>query len=176
MVIIVLLNWGFVYVCVGDSWKGNVCLQLMPGVCMLRGESGTVNASGKRYMTCTVRHDDITYALALSLFFYSLSHVLAFLFFSFPRLCSFQSDSLLPRFISAIYSCSPHYFLSLICFSHRRNPFPINLLSLRFHYVKRRSDWILCACRNTGPAFEPTTLLHCYYNQHCPQGSPETPL
>lgn len=99
-------------------------------------------------MTCTVRHDDITYALALSLFFCSLSHGLAFFLFFLPRLCSFQSDSLLPRFISAIYSCSPHYFLSLICFSHRRNPFPLPHQSLlpQVSHVKRRSDWILCVC------------------------------
>lgn len=115
MVIIVLLNWGFVYVCVGDSWKGNVCLQLMPGVCMLRGESGTVNASGKRYMTCTVRHDDITYALALSLFFYSLSHVLAFLFFPSPGFApSNQIHSFLALSLPSIPARLIIFFLSSV--------------------------------------------------------------
>lgn len=86
--------------------------------------------------------------LLLSLCFSVLSRRSCFFFFFLPRLCSFQSDSLLPRFISAIYSCSPHYFLSLICFSHRRNPFPLPHQSLlpQVSHVKRRSDWILCVC------------------------------
>lgn len=131
-------------------------------------------------MTCTVRHDDITYALALSLFFCSLSRtVLLFFFSSCPGFApSNQIHSFLALSLPSIPARLIIFFLSSVSLTVViPSPFPINLFSLRFHTFKGEvTEYCMCVCRYTGPAFEPTTLLHCYYNQHCPQGSPETPL
>lgn len=91
--------------------------------CVWEGDSGTVNASGRCWMTCIVRHDDI--ACAPSFWFSILSHALL-LFFLPPRRRSLQSDSLLPLFIS----CSPRYFPPRICFPLHLDPFPWHQLLL----------------------------------------------
>lgn len=69
-------------------------------VCEKQGKLGTVSASGRCFMTCTVRHDET----ALSLFFFSLSGVFRFLVSS--RI-SFAASSFF------IYPCSSHYVGSL---------------------------------------------------------------